>query len=549
MKRRNFIKSLSISPFLVNGLNMRPYANSSLARALANCADIEGRVLVLVQMKGGNDGINTLIPIAQYDTYASQRPNIKVPDSGAGQFIDVDTSVKDNYRTGLNPGMTALKEMYDNGQANIIQGVGYQSPNLSHFRSTDYWLSGGDGTSSNSSIASGWMGRALQALYPDVKGAPIASMPDPLGIQVGDPNPSLGFHTETEHQSSINLSGQDPAGFFSLVQSIGGAPVLDVPESEHGEELEYIMSVEQNVSQYAQRITEVFNAGENVGSYPNLSLANQLKTVARLIRGGCKTKVYLCSTGGYDTHSAQVAVGATYEGNHFDLLWTLTQSIKAFHDDLEAMGIGEQVLSCTFSEFGRTVFENGSNGTDHGTLAPMFVFGKNVNPGISGANVNLSDLTNGNHLKNMNYDYRQVFATLLQDWLGVNDFVMEAAMFDNYVKMPLVAPSQVVNPGCYYGGTEIAIDNDFTKPGGFVLYPNPARYHVEISYQGVKNGGGRLSMFDLGGKLIYSGKVQIQPGSNVFYIDLAEQRAGTYIVRIDDETTGQAQVDKLQVVK
>ncbi|MEZ4918056.1 MAG: DUF1501 domain-containing protein [Saprospiraceae bacterium] len=549
MKRRNFLKTLSVSPFVVNGFNMRPFANSGMAKALSDCADVEGRVLVIIQLKGGNDGLNTLIPIFQYDTYANMRPNIKVPDSGDGQYIELDSTVKNSFRTGLNPAMTAIKELYDKGWANIIQGVGYQSPNLSHFRSTDLWLSGGDGTFSVAETSTGWIGRSLQALYPDVKGKPITSMPDPLGIQVGDPNPSLGFHTETEHQSAINLSGQDPAGFYSLVQTIGGAPIDNVPDSEHGEELEYIMSVEQSVSEYAQRITDVFNAGTNALSYPNISLANQLKTVARLIRGGCKTKVYLCSTGGYDTHSAQVAVGQTYEGNHYDLLWNLSQSVKAFMDDLDAMGIADQVMACSFSEFGRTVYENGSNGTDHGTLAPMFVFGKGVKPGISGPNVNLSNLTSGNHLQNMNFDYRQVFGTLLQDWLGVNDYVMAASTFDSFVKMPLVNPSHVVDPGCYYGGTEIAIDNDFNRAEQFVLYPNPARHTVEITFKGKQNGGGRLSMFSLSGQMIYSGRVQIQPGSNIFYLDVSKQQTGTYIVRLDDETTGLADVAKLSVVR
>ncbi|MEZ4918059.1 MAG: hypothetical protein R2792_03045 [Saprospiraceae bacterium] len=278
MKRRNFLRiapSAAITPFVVNGYKMRPFANSKIANVLSNCEGLDERALVLIQLKGGNDGVNTLIPIAQYDQYANLRSDIKVPDSGAEAFIPLDNTLPLDDQVGLNPAMTGVKELYDKGWVNIVQGVGYENPNQSHFKSTDLWLSGGDGTSENFSLGTGWMGRSMQSLFPDVLGAPTTAMPDPLGIQIGDPNPSLGFHTETEHQNVINLSGQDPAGFFSLIQTIGGAAMTDIPDSEYGDEISYIMSVEQSVNLYAQRITEVFNAGTNEGNYPAFNLADQ----------------------------------------------------------------------------------------------------------------------------------------------------------------------------------------------------------------------------------------------------------------------------------
>ncbi len=263
-------------------------------------------------------------------------------------------------------------------------------------------------------------------------------MPDPLGIQIGDPSPNLGFHTETEHQNVINLSGQDAAGFFSLVQTIGGAPILNVPDSDHGVELEFIMGVENSTSQYSQRISAVFNAGSNfLSTYPttnNSRLADQLKTIARFIKGGCKTKIYLCQLGGFDTHSAQVDGGTPAVGDHANLLLDLAESIKFFHDDLEGLGLADQVLTCTFSEFGRCAEGNGSDGTDHGTLAPMMVFGKSVKSGVYGTNVNLSNLTNDSQLQGMQFDYRQVFTTILQDWLGASEDVLMETMFQRVRK-------------------------------------------------------------------------------------------------------------------
>ena len=353
MKRRNFLKFLpaaGVTSFAVNGFSVRPFANSKMAKLLADCDGVQDRTLVLIQLKGGNDGINMIIPAANYDRYAQLRPTTRLEESA---FIPLDNTLASDSLVGLHPAMTAVKAMYDNGMVNVIQAVGYQSMNQSHFKGTDIWLSGAD-SSIGATTSSGWMGRALQAFYPDVAGAPTADMPDPIGIQVGDPNTSLGFHTETEHQNAINLSGQDPAGFFSLIQTIGGAPILNVPDSDHGEELEFIMGVEQSINLYAERISQVFNAGSNaITTYPNNSLANQLKTIARMIRGGCKTKIFLCQLGGFDTHNAQVDSGDTSLGSHANLMKTLSDAVKFFFDDLEQMGLGDRVMACTFSEFGR----------------------------------------------------------------------------------------------------------------------------------------------------------------------------------------------------
>jgi uncharacterized protein (DUF1501 family) len=553
MKRRNFLKifpSAAVTPFVVNGFNLRPFANRRMAGILGSCDGLDERSIVLIQLKGGNDGINTLIPIAQYDTYADLRSDVLIPDSGSDRFIHLDSTLPDDRKIGLHPAMTALKEMYDDGMVNIIQGVGYENPNQSHFKSTDLWLSGGDGTPDNFSIHSGWMGRALQSLYPDVLGAPTPQMPDPLGIQVGDPNPSLGFHTETEHQNAINLSGQDPAGFYSLVQTIGGAPLANIPDSDYGEEIKYILAVEQSVNLYAQRITQVFNAGTNIGAYPDSNLAAQLKTVARLIRGGSKTKIFLCSLGGFDTHSAQIPNGASaVEGAHADLLGILSEAVKAFFDDLKAMDIDDKVVGCTFSEFGRCAKGNGSNGTDHGTLAPIFLFGATVNPGVTGTNVNLSNLTPDNQLQDMQHDYRQVFTTLLQDWLGAGTVVLEDTMFDSYVKLPLVSPVFAVDPDCYYGGVTSVSGADPLAPKPLRVYPNPARFSTEAVFESRNAFGGRLSAFNLGGRLIYSGMVNVQPGTNIFSLEVADWQPGPYILRLEDRATGLAVVAKLTVVR
>jgi uncharacterized protein (DUF1501 family) len=556
MKRRNFLKIFSaagVTPFVVNGHALRPFANSKMAKILGSCDGIEERILVLIQLKGGNDGLNMIVPTPQYDAYANLRPTIKLDQNS---LINLDGTLPSDDQIGLHPALQSLKVMYDEGRACVVQGVGYQSMNQSHFKGTDLWLTGGDGTPANYTLGSGWMGRALQAIYPDVLGAPTADMLDPLGIQVGDSNPSLGFHTETEHQNALNLSGQDPAGFYSLVQTIGGEPVLNVPDSEQGEQIEYIMGVEQSVSLYAQRITSVFNAGTNsISTYPTsaiggASLASQLKTIARLISGGCKTKIYLCQLGGFDTHNAQVdGAGSTTTGTHADLLQYMADSVKTFLDDLQGMGLADQVVACTFSEFGRCAKENGSDGTDHGTLSSMMLFGKNIQAGVLGTNVNLGNLTNDNQLQGVQHDYRQVFATLLQDWLGANNEVMEQTMFDGYAKLNVVDSAFVVNPDCYLNNGSVATGEALRAARSLRAYPNPARINVEVSYTATRAFDGRITLHSLGGSVISGSSVRVNEGDNLFFLDVSDLPTGPYFIRLENKLNGAGEVVKISVVR
>ena len=505
MKRRNFLRlsgPLAFSPFVLNGIPYKTFATPGMLAAF-DCEGIGDRVLVMVQMAGGNDGVNTVIPIEQYDTYANLRPNIAIPqpnpNSGIPGYIELDTTLALEDQVGLHPGMQAVKDLYDQGKVNVIQAVSYDLQNRSHFKSTDLYMTGGDGTPENFNFSTGWMGRYLDHQYPGLAGNPNEVMPDPLGIQVGNPKPSLGFHTEGEHSTGINLTGQNPEGFYDLISEIGGAPLTEFPSSEYGTELEYIMNIENSTSNYAERISTVFEQGTNVGAYPNSYLANQLKTVARLIDGGSKTKIYLVNIGGFDTHVNQTDAANPTIGAHSNLMTQLSEAIKAFQDDLNGLGHEDKVLTVTFSEFGRKPIENGNIGTDHGTLAPMFVFGSALNAGITGTNVNLSDLAGSNQdqLQNHQYDYRQVFTTLLQDWLGADDEAIFQTKFEAYLgsKLPFISTEFVVDPGCYLAPLPVelsyfkAVLNDNEKEvlleWKTAMERNSDYYDVERSQDGV----------------------------------------------------------------
>ncbi|MDX2303595.1 MAG: DUF1501 domain-containing protein [Microscillaceae bacterium] len=427
IKRRDFLKisaPLAMTPLLLNALPVRAFATPTMVSAL-NADDLNERVLVIIRLAGANDGINTLVPIDQYDRYVKLRPSLRLPKTGSGAYVNLDSRLSNKNAVGLHPGLLSMKAMYEEGKLNIIQGVGYPESNRSHFKSTDLWLTGGDGREEYFNLREGWIGRYLESRYPEFLKGPTPVQADPLGIQIGENTLSLGFHTEEQHAVALTLSGQNPSGFFNLINQIGGLPPSSFPNSDYGTELEYLVQIQNNTGEFAGRISEVFNQGKNMLSYPNRSLAGQLKTVARLISGGSQTKVYMVSLGGFDTHAGQA-------GRHADLLAHLADSVKAFYDDLKALKADHRVISVAFSEFGRKAQENANQGTDHGTLGPMFVFGPRVKSGVTGTNVNLSDLDSGGAPRVLQHDYRSVFGSLLIDWLGADAMTMRSTGFDQF---------------------------------------------------------------------------------------------------------------------
>lgn len=468
MKRRDFVKYTATAsaaiPILVNGIPARALSMMDLP---PECDVVGERILVLIQMRGGNDGLNTTVPLNGFDTYANYRETTRLNNVGQSNgIIRLDSTLPDEQQLGLHPGMTGLKELYDQGALNIVQMVGYPSHNLSHFKSTDIMMLGADGDETAS--GSGWMAEYLTYTFPGVAGNPTPQSPDPIGIQLGDIKPSLGFHSEEEHGVSINLARQDPNGLFSLLNSLGGLPPENIPDSDFGSQLQFIVDAKENAEVYSQRIADVFNAGTNdVGTtYPDTYLANQLKTVAKLISGGSRTKVFLVDHTGFDTHVDQVQDGSSHLGRHSELLTEFSDAVKAFQDDIEAQQFDERILTVTFSEFGRKAIQNGNNGTDHGNYAPMFVIGRYAKAGVTGVNADLSMVNqdSGRFFDNqIQHDYRQVYATALQDWLGTDDSGLDFVEFGSFKdqKLPIIEEDQIVTPECFIGQVALPVKLTF----------------------------------------------------------------------------------------
>lgn len=534
MKRRNFIQ-LTASASALSLLPTEVFALFKSA-GMTTCPNVNAKKIVLIQLSGANDGLNTVIPLNQYDTYASLRPNIKLNNvGGANGIINLDSTLPLANQVGLHPSLTGFKSLYDSGFMRVIQGVGYPSQDKSHFKSTDLWLTGGDGTQANNALDSGWIGRFLESYYSNFVTANF-----PLGIQLGSSDNSLGFHGEVEHGMSININGQDPSGFYSVINGLGGAPPTNIPNSEYGNLIRFILDSDSETNIYAQSISTAFNSGTNSAAvtYPSTSLANQLKTVARFISGGLQTKVYLVKIGGFDTHDIQVATNTTtHLGTHAGLLTQVSEAVKCFITDLNNQNLGDDVIAVPFSEFGRKAGENGNLGTDHGEIAPMFVFGKSINPGVSGTNINLSEavLANNFQVQTVQHDYRRIFSTILQDWFGTSNQTLDLTFYNyttnsgyaNNKVSNLIKLANTVPPSCYTNA--LLSTNDFTTSYDIVVYPNPTAETINIS--SVNNAIYVVSVFSIDGRFITSYKNPITTDN--FSFNVQNLAVGIYTLKVD----------------
>jgi uncharacterized protein (DUF1501 family) len=481
MKRRQFIQTTipaAIIPSLLDGFSVRVLGESSIMAALQNAYVETDKVLVIIQLNGGNDGLNMVIPIDQYSNYYNARSNIAIAENKV-------LSLTGTNAVGLHPSMTGLQTMYNEGKLRLVQAVGYPNPNFSHFRATDIWMSAAN---SNEELESGWAGRYLGDQYANYPiGYPNTTMPDPLGIQIGSTT-SLTFQGPS---ATTGISITSATNFYNLVNGIQDP----APNSHAGDALKYVRLVAQQTNQYATRIVGAANNVPTQGTYPTgNTLADQLKIVARLVKGGLKTRVYMVSMGGFDTHSSQTNTGDTLTGTHATLMQRLSDAIKAFQDDLKGLGVEDRVMGMTFSEFGRRIKSNASTGTDHGAAAPLFVFGTKVNPGITGVNPTIPSTATVNDNIPMQYDFRSVYSTILQNWFCVDAVTLQTVMLQNFQQLELCA-----NGTC---GTLTNVDDN--RNAGISLisnYPNPFTLTTTIKFT-TKGGHTLVQVMDSLGRVI-----------------------------------------------
>ena len=513
MKRRDFLQYATSSfflPLVLDGYGAKAETNASspFMKALLELAEINDKILVVIQLNGGNDGLNMVLPLDQYSTYTASnfRANIAIPESKV-------LKLKNLPQTGLHPSMTGLQTLFNEGKLSIVHSTGYPNPSFSHFRANDIWYTAVD---SSKISTSGWLGRYLEKSYESFpSGYPNAHFPDPLAIQISS------ISSTTFNTSSIPgaLAIQNPDTFSKIV---GDKPVInpgELPNTPAGKYTAYIREQQTSSVAYAGQLKAAADKGKNLVTYPaGNPLSDQLKIVSRLIAGGLQTKIYYVTLGGFDTHSQQVDATDTTKGTHANLLKYLSDGIKVFMDDLKANGKVDKVAGMTFSEFGRRAISNGSKGTDHGWASPLFVFGSGIKTQVIGKNPNLSDL-DGNNIKIQN-DFRQVYASVLTDWLGASDTIVKSILFDKtFTNLPVFR--------------ETILGVESISPDLINIYPNPAQAELIMESDMMMQGRDRLTITDNQGR-VSPMKITYLSNSKIL-INTSELPAGKYFIRLEND--------------
>src|SRR5205823_5094721 len=344
------------------------------------------------QLTGGNDGLNTVVPYAD-ENYAKVRNVLRLPKAQIKKLND---------QVGLHPSMDGLAGLYEDQAVCVVQGVGYPNPSQSHFRSMDIWQA----ASTEKELTDGWIGKALKQvpkaasfhLAAPNEAAPLALAGAPARV------PSIAkledFQLRTDAVSQADRTHQR-----GIIEASAKMP------ADQGNLLDFVRRTAVNTYDSSKRLQEIGKNYQPKATYPNTPLANRLKTAAQLIDADLGARLFYVSIDGFDTHANQLAT-------HANLLKQVSDAMTAFYKDLSARGHRDRVLLMTFSEFGRRVFENGSAGTDHGSAAPMLLVGGKVKAGLVGAHPSMTDVAMGN-LKH-HTDFRQVYAAVLDRWLGVS---------------------------------------------------------------------------------------------------------------------------------
>ena len=398
LSRRQFLERstlISLSPFV-------PCVLASAARAAT--AQRDAKTLVVIQLDGGNDGINTVVPHGD-DGYGRARDKLR---------LETDKLLKLDDHVALHPRMQAAKELYDDARLAIVQGVGYPNPNRSHFRSMKIWQTARFDEEAHDQL--GWLGRALDRAPAQQSGA------EPGAIYVGHeevPVAVWGRRSVAVALARIDdlLLELPPEQVKRMITAQGPART-DSAALDQFVERQLLAAYTSAESFERQRKT---HGATPAAKYPGSKLGSRLQLISQLLKSGSAARVFYTAQGGYDTHAAQLYT-------HARLVREFSAALKAFLDDLRSAGLDERVVVLAFSEFGRRVKENASQGTDHGTAGPVFLAGPSVRGGLVGVAPDLSDLDSGD-LK-MSIDFRQVYATVLDDWLEVASQDVLGAVFE-----------------------------------------------------------------------------------------------------------------------
>ena len=495
MKRRSFLHKLShaaAAPIVLPSILQSVLAQHK-GSFLSNTNE-PGRILVLIKLDGGNDGLNTVIPLNQLSELNEARSHVMLPDES---IINLDS-----HSLGLHPELAGFKSLFDEQRLKIIQNVGYEQPDFSHFRSMDIWQSGSD---YDEFLNSGWIGRYIEGDHPNwPTNYPNENYPDPLSIELGGGGSSILF---TGNQSFTSYLTTNPDGFH---EDILFDPNANYPDDNVGVKLRYIDLVKYQSNEYTSTVKNAYEQSELTHEYEESDFGEQFDIMTRLILGGLNTRIYMVTLGGFDTHDTQVDPSDNTKGEHAYLLKELNDKVLTFFQNLDEAGKSDDVLCMTFSEFGRTIVSNGSRGTDHGTAAPLFIFGNRVNPEILGENPVIPRGVRWEDNLTPEYDYRSIYATVIDQWLTPNDSKSETILGRKFDQFELLRS-----------------DNDAER---WILFPNPVNDVITIVVP-KSISSFHYQIYGLNGRLHNKGNAFVNP-SKVYRISADHLQNGYYLASI-----------------
>ncbi len=502
MKRRTFLRNTSALaiPTVLGGLELKAMPSSLMEEIINNETD---KILIIVDMNGGNDGLNTFIPLDSYDNLFKARQSVVIPEN---KILDLTDEI------GVHPNLSGIKELYNQGNLSVIQGVGYPNQNRSHFRSSDIWNTG---VASDQNKPTGWLGRYLDDQFPGYpQDYPTSDLPDPFAITMGKSISGTCQGFESNFSMAI-INTNDIGGLATGIE-------VTPPDDCYGRELSFVVDTYKKSNVYAERVIAADEVGKsNANLYPDTQLGEQFHVVANLISGGIKTKIFVLKLGGFDTHSAQVVEGDTANGDHAVLMKTLSDAIYSFQQDIKALGLEERVIGMTFSEFGRKIISNAALGTDHGSAGPMMVFGQCVNAGIMGENANIASHVDPEEGVPMQYDFKWVYGSILMDWFDVEEDHVKALLSDDFQYLPIVQ-------GCAPTNVEEVVDVQDTT-----AFPNPFDQSFSIAFSLKTRQQVTIDLSNAEGKLVkqVAGR-HLLPGEHKVLIETHELPSGVYFARL-----------------
>lgn len=513
MKRRTFLKNTAAvtagaiaAPYILKG---RPLMGVKPLDKMLDGND--DNIFIIIEMFGGNDGLNTIVPYEDYDRYVELRPTLNIPKSKLHAFGDklyMSPFIVDNIHNG------GMMNLLDDGRLGIIEGVGYENPTLSHFRSQEIHLSGINNSDSSVKLLTGWLGRYFAkkiSNFPE-------DIPDhPLAISIDGTVPLL-FKSDLGH---MGIALTDPDSFYELGVGLQPEEALMKGDGYYKDEFNFVHTIATQSELYSKAVKQAYDKGiAMVNNVYTDGLPQKLKTISALIAGGLKTKVYHVKLSNFDSHAQQMT--ADFEGQHPTLLRQVANSICEFLDDAQKQGWADRVVGMTLSEFGRRPYDNGSRGTDHGAASMQFVFGNYVEAGYFGDPPDLQEFDVDGNVK-YQHEFRRTFVDFLQTWFGASAQDIEDIFGEPFLPIGVLRPRQTCVESDYLAGTR--------GMGEVKVYPNPTGGQATIQFELRKAADVKVEIYNIPGFLVQSVRTG-QMAAGIKKIPFKMRQSGSYIAAV-----------------